>query len=355
MRLLFTSLLISLLSVVTSANKKTQYKDFLLSDNAVWALTADGEISVIDLASKKVRRTIKNDVAVTHLAKDRTGAIVIVDKANQLKTYNKATGSWQPMQTIKHKMFGLVFDSQNRAYAVTDKGIQELATGEIYFSKLSRLDNQTMHEDRWEGLSCFHMDKDNNIWVGFDFGEWGGKLFIFDTGKKTFVKPTLDELDERLYPVQSFSEDSTFVYVSAAMSHMMTSGSISRFKNFQETLLFESKAHLSEPVKVGTGTEMYTIHGEGIQSLVCSSYDNAMYFASQNGIFRGEVPRGPIEAQHWQHIATNDVGAKKSSPKAVLVPHNINKIASLKKNTLVFLAQFDGIGILENGRVTMLN
>jgi hypothetical protein len=257
---------------------------------------------------------------------------------------------------LTNTVFGLVFDGQNRAYAITDKGIQDLATREIFFSKLSRLANQTMHEDRWEGLSCFHMDKDNNIWIGFDFGEWGGKLFIFDTGRKTFVKSILADMEERLYPVESFSEDPTAVYVSAIMNHMMTSGStISRFKNFQETLLFESKSYWSEPVQDGTRKLKYMIQGEGIKSVSYSPYDRVLYFASQNGIFRGEVPDGLTEARHWQHMAINDVEAKNSSPKAVLVPHSINRIAAVKKNTVVFLSQFDGIGIFENGRITMLN
>ncbi|GAB3756103.1 hypothetical protein [Spirosoma pomorum] len=347
-------LLISLLSIVNPVQAQVQYKDFLISDKAIWVLTTGGEVRIIDREHKKVTKTIRNDAAITHLAQDRQGTIFVADNVNQLKTYNEATDSWQIRQTLTNTILGLVFNSQNKGYAITDKGIQDLATGQLYFSKLSRLANQTMHEDRWEGLSCFHMDKDNNIWVGFDFGEWGGKLFIFDTDKKTFIKPILADIEERLYPVQSFSEDSTSVYVSAATNHMQTSGTISRFKNFQETLLFDNEAHWSEPVKVNTGTEMYTIQGEGIESVVYSPYENVLYFASQNGIFRGNIPSNRTEAQHWKKIATSSSELTTAPAGITIVPHNINKIAAVKKTTLVFLSQFDGIGILENGHVTML-
>jgi hypothetical protein len=347
-------LLIPLLSIVNPVQAQTQYKDFIITGNSAWVLTSEGKISVIDLVSKKVSKTIKSDVAITHLAQDRQETIVVADNLNELKTYSDATGSWQIRQKLANKVFGLVFDSQNRGYTITDKGIQDLATGQLYFSKLSRLANQTLHEDRWENVSCSYMDKDNNIWVGFDFGEWGGKLFVFDTDKKTFVRPIMAELDERLYPVESFSEDSTSIYVSAAMNHMQTSGTISRLENFQETLLFDSEAHPGKPVQVGTRTEIRVIQGEGIESVVYSPFDNVLYFASQNGIFHGRVPAGLTEAKHWQQIATTNISAQNSLPKVVLVPHNINKIASVRENTLLFLSQFDGVGILENGRVTML-
>jgi hypothetical protein len=211
-----------------------------------------------------------------------------------------------------------------------------------------------MHEDKWEGLSCSYIDKGNNIWVGFDFGEWGGKLFIFDTNKKTFVPPSLADMEERLYPVESFSEDSKSVYVSAAMNHMMTSGSISRFENFRETLLFASKGQWSEPVQTNTGSERYIIDGEAVHSIRFNPYDNALYFASQNGIFRGMPTDNLSDPKKWQQIATTNARFLKSLPEVALVPHNIIKIAAVKKNTLVFLSQFDGIGILENGHVTML-
>ncbi|QKZ13345.1 hypothetical protein [Spirosoma sp. KUDC1026] len=348
-------LLISLLSNLTPVQAQVQYKDFLLSDKAIWVLTTGGEVRIIDHKYKKINKTIRDDAAITHLARDRQGIIVVADNLNRLKTYNEATDSWQIRQTLTNTILGLVFDSHNRGYAITDKGIQDLATGQLYFSKLSRLANQTLHEDRWENVSCFHMDNDNNIWVGFDFGEWGGKLFIFDTHRKTFVKPILADTEERLYPVASFSEDSTSVYVSAAMNHKMTSEStISHFKNFQETLLFVSKADWKKPVQVDTEVAVPTTQGENIQSVSYSPYDNALYFTSQNGIFRGTLPDNLSTPQHWQQIAMTNISAQNSSSKAILVPNSIDKIAVVKKNTLIFLSQFDGVGILENGRVTML-
>jgi hypothetical protein len=99
---------------------------------------------------------------------------------------------------------------------------------------------------------------------------------------------------------------------------------------------------------------MYTIQGEGIESVVYSPYENVLYFASQNGIFRGNIPSNRTEAQHWKKIATSSSELTTAPAGITIVPHNINKIAAVKKTTLVFLSQFDGIGILENGHVTML-
>jgi hypothetical protein len=97
-------LLVSLLSILTQVQAQTQSKDFIITGNSAWVLTYEGKISVIDLASKKVSKTIKSDVAIVHLAQDRQGTIVVADNVNQLKTYNDATDSWQIRQTLTNTM-----------------------------------------------------------------------------------------------------------------------------------------------------------------------------------------------------------------------------------------------------------
>lgn len=348
-----TLLFVSLLSIITPTNTKAQYKDFVLANSSIWGLTADGKINVIDRKSKTSTKILTNGIEITNLAKDRTGAIVIVDKNNELKKYSEVDNSWQPVKTLKNKLFGLVFDSHNRGYAITVNGIQDVATGKIYFAD-SSLNHQVNYRDGWRNIKAFHIDKANNIWVGFGFGEWGGDIFIFNTDQKKFVTLSLDEFKIMLHPIQSFFEDSTSIYASTGLQHMMTSGEITQFKDFRATVLFESDSHWSKPFKVGKETLQELVGGEYIGPAAFSPYDNAIYFYSQNGLFRGDRSKNLAYSQNWKKIATPRLKWSSGQPDAVGSPMNVIKLVATGKSSLVFLSQHDGIGFFDNGRVIMV-
>src|SRR5690606_29864490 len=115
-------------------------------------------------------------------------------------------------------------------FSITEKGIQNLATNKIYFNSKS-LNNQIQYKDKWDKPYCGYIDKNDVIWLGFGYGEWGGNLFAFETNKKKFLDLSLDDFRIELFPIKSFFEDSTSVYISAGLQHMMTSGIIVKMDN----------------------------------------------------------------------------------------------------------------------------
>jgi len=85
------------------------------------------------------------------------------------------------------------------------------------------------------------MDDHNRIWIGFGYGEWGGNLFVFDTGKRRFLRPKLYDYRITLNPVQSFAQSDKNVFMTAGMAHFTTHGSIVAFDDLSARVVLSSE------------------------------------------------------------------------------------------------------------------
>ena len=109
------------------------------------------------------------------------------------------------------------------------------------------LNKQFDYKGKWFATPCFHMDKNDNIWIGFDYGEWGGDLAIFNTTLQKYEIPKINDFSIELSPVTSFFEDSTSVYISGGLSHMMSSsGLIAKFSDLNSNVIFKSESYWKE-------------------------------------------------------------------------------------------------------------
>ncbi|QKZ13346.1 hypothetical protein [Spirosoma sp. KUDC1026] len=342
------AILLLCVNITHAQYKYRYYKDFVQVDNTIWALTTEGTVKIISLTNRKTLRTIINDQAITYITKDRKGTVMLLDRSNQIKTYNEDTGSWKTRQTIEQKLFALAFDSQNNGYAITDKGILNLKTRELHFSKIPQK-YFLFPEDSWDRVTCSYVDKDDIIWVGFYLGEWGGgKLLLFNTDTKTFSEPILHKDTKVLPPVQSLFGDSTTVYASVSWSN----GSVIHFQDFRATVLFESKNHWGKPF--GKYKIQESIEGEHIGPATLSRYDNSIYFGSQNGIFRGNRSKDLANVKNWKKIVSPTSNWFIGQPISFDSPMNVAKIVATGKGKFVFLSRLNGIGFFDNGRLTMI-
>ena len=139
------------------------------------------------------------------------------------------------------------------------------------------------------------MDQRDRIWIGFDYGEWGGDVFAFDTRKQTFIRLTIDGVQMNTNPVNSFCEDSQSVYMSGGISHMMlTHGSIIKFKDQTgSTFLLSKNRETSEKVtfdgpdgKKKSETWVTWKGGHQIGPVAYNPTDGCLYFYSQHGFSR---------------------------------------------------------------------
>jgi hypothetical protein len=223
--------------------------DIIVAQNYIWRLTAAGKLKLYNVSDGKAAdNKVSNSAKIIMLVKDAAGVPVIADKKHDIKRYHAAGNDWETIGRYDSSLFGIVFDSRNQCYIITAKGIQDLATGKYYFTDHSNNFERTILT-RWAEPSAYYIDRNDNIWVGFDYGEWGADLLVFNTINKEFVKPDFQKVKITYYPVQSFFEDSVSVYVSTSLMHMDISGALIKFEDLKGSYVIKSESHLKDTSK----------------------------------------------------------------------------------------------------------
>ncbi len=330
---------------------KTNYNDIVLTDEFVCALTQSGSLTFFDKQTgKPITPNLDKNFDFTNISTDINGRLIVVDQKNNIKRLNHDNKTFELIGTTELKLFYVLFNSKNECYVITEKGIESIKTGKIYFSDKS-LNHQIRYKDKWGKPYCCFIDRTDKIWLGFGYGEWGGNLFIFETLKNKFTSPILDNFNIALWPVKSFFEDDTCTYLSSGLQHMMTSGTIIKFKNMKASTLFNSESKYSE--SIGKDSVRTMIDAEYIGPTTYNKYDKSIYFYSQNGFFKGNVSKDLSKIDNWTNILKPKLHWIYGQPDAVGSPMNVYKILIIDNNRFVFLTQNDGIGYYDGQNLAM--
>ncbi|AWA31134.1 hypothetical protein HYN48_14110 [Flavobacterium magnum] len=344
-----------LLFLVISFNIDAQINtDFVVYNDQIWSLTKDGKIDVFDYKNEtKVENLISYSDTIYIITKDKNNIPIIIDNKNAIKKYDNQTKSWSKIYNYIKKPLGVLFDKENNCYSITEKGIINLKSGKTYFSNKS-LNHQIHYNDNWSRRALtFFMDKDDNIWIGFGYGEWGGDIFIFNTKSKKFIVPELGKFEIELYPVKSFFEDENYVYLSSGLAHMSTSGCIVQFDKFHASFFFKSE---SEWQKVsGDENKPKYIPAQYIGPATFNKYNNSIYFYSQDGIFKGDVKKNLSELKDWENIIKPNLQWKVGQPDAVGSPMNVSRITIIANDKFVIQTQNNGVGYFNGKELILIN
>lgn len=329
------------------------YKDFIVTDKFIWALTSTGKIKLFDKSGNEVDKHVPNASEILLLAKDHAGNPVVADKANEIKRYDETHESWSLISKHSDNLFGFAFDRKNVCYLITESGIRDVKSGNVYYSKKSVNSQITYRENKWGKPYCYYMDRSDRIWLGFGYGEWGGDLFVFETSTGDFLTLQLDSVDNHLMPIKSFFEDSSSVYLSASVQHMATSGTIVKFDRLKAEPLLESGVFRRKQFKRSNPQAM--TDGEYIGPATYNEFNKSIYFYSQTGIHQGKKNADLSQNENWNIILKPKLRWKYGQPDAVGAPMNVLKIVCLDDDKLIFLSQHDGIGYFDGKELRMLN
>jgi len=341
-------LLILFLLFSNSGQAETQYKDILVLNNIVWALTSHGTIKLFDATNgKQIFKDISADTDIILITKDKTGNIVTANKRKEIKKFDQSKNAWEVIAKYDTEPFGIFINNKGSCFSITEKGIQDLTTNKFYFNSKS-LNHQIHYKDKWGKPYCNYIDKNDIIWLGFGYGEWGGNLFAFETSNKKFLDLSLDSFRIALFPIKSFFEDSTALYISAGLDHMMTSGIIVKIDNLKAETLYNSESHWLNQEKRDS-----MIDGEYIGPSTFNPYNNSIYFYSQNGIFLGDESKDLSKSENWTKVINPKLTWKYGQPDAVGSPMNVLKLCIIDKTKFAFLSQNNGIGFYDGQKIIM--
>lgn len=170
-------------SVKATAYKvlETQYKDFLFYKNDLYALTKGDSLAVIDTLNGNLKYIEKN---VKAIALDKKQNFIYVKDSYLLDFNTKAKIS---EDTIRGQLFNLMFDKENNYLVASSKGF--VYKDKIYKPGKTKFgQHQMLKADLgvYEA-DVYFIDSKNRLWIGFDYGEFGGLLTIFDLDTKQFI------------------------------------------------------------------------------------------------------------------------------------------------------------------------
>lgn len=338
------------LEIKEKKNSGNQYKDFAIVGERLWALTTDGKIVAFDAANgDPIPGTLVGDSAIIVLAKDKDDNIVIGDKSGAIKKFDRQTKVWTTLFKCENTLLAITFDSKNRCYLVTDKGIFDSSTKE-YFQPDSSQNHAIRQGVGWFKTPAVLTDRNDNIWIGFGYGEWGGELFIFNTANRKFIVPNLKDFSIVHSPIKSIFESKEDVFVTSGLMHFSTSGRIAKFSNFQSSLVFESEEHKKFP---NDSANAEVVGGEYIGPGAYNQMDNCIYFYSQNGIFKGDPKKDLTRIENWTKVLQPKLHWSSGQPDAVGSPMNVLKLTFISPERLVFVSQNDGLGIYDGKTLIM--
>ena len=354
-------LLIFLLLVkanTTHAQSTEGYKDFVITGKNVLLLTKRGQLKLINVASGESGTSIDTDAPAVALSADRQGNIVVGDTNHLLKAYDEKQKAWHQLTRYSGKFINIVFNSQNKCFLITDKGIVDVLSNTSYFpdSSLSK-NNQLRYTGSWFLPPVCFMDHQDKLWLGFNHGEWGGDVFAFDTRKRVFSPLQTDSLQMTMNPVNGFCEDQQSVYMSGGVSHMfLTHGSVARFTNGVATSVLQSRDRetpvemIIEDPKTGKKQKRTGNAWRGGHHIGPGAYNPAnksLYFYSQNGFFKGSLTADLSDIKQWENILKPTLTWTGGSPNAAGPAMNVLKMQFTADGTLLFLTEHEGLGIYD--------
>lgn len=324
------------------------YSDFVVDGNEVWLLTNTGQLKAVAVNSGKSLLYKLPDSGVIALARDRSGVITVATADQHIRQFNRHSQRWSVLASYPVEPTGLVFDSQNRCFALTGKGILDVDANKLYFPDSALyLNDQIRDHKTWFEMPTFLMDTRDRIWVGFGYGEWGGDVFVFDAVAKQFVKPQLNGYPINLNPVQAFVQTGREVFMATGMAHILTHGSIVAFDDLSAHVILDSKSHWT-PISANRRT---LDGGEYIGPATYNNRDKHVYIHSQHGIFRGNPADSLDSMSKWTLVIKPQLLWDGGQRNAVGPAMNVSKMQFTADGTLLFLTSLNGLGIYNANRI----
>jgi hypothetical protein len=338
-------LLVKLQTFFHAANVSTPVilggqQDLMLVKNRIWVLKTDGHIKVCNADGTEVGIKSVRGVRAKLIANN--GNDVIAQIGSEIRQWSSADSTWQTINKLPIDAFALLANSQRKIFAITKKGILDISTKETLLPTHGP-NHQRSIISTFERPSAYFIDNQDNIWLGFGYGEWGGNVFTYNTQQRKYIDLTFNDFIIELSPIKSFFQLQSSVGSSAGLQHMMNSGSITEFNKFSAKVVYDTNAEGDKLTKAKA-----IVNWSNMPYIGPATYDqeaHCLYFYSNKGVFKGDYSANLSKLSNWQKLFEPKLHWRYGQRDAVGSQMNVLKMLSLGKNKLVLLTQNDGVGI----------
>ena len=326
----------------TADAQASSYRDLIVVKNQIWALTNSNHIKVYKSDGSETKTPSLEGITAQLIANN--GNNVVAQVGTHIQRWNNTDSTWQTLGKLPATAFGLVVNSKQQIFAITDKGVFDATKGETLLPTSSP-NNQLTKLTSFSKPTAYFLDKEDNIWIGFGYGEWGGNIFTYDTQHHKFVNLRFNKFEIALHPIKSFFQLKSNVGVSSGLQHMMNSGAIVEFNNFDARLIYNTWSDRDTSKAERTFTPRNIPY---IGPAVYDSETDHIYFYSSLGVFKGKYGTDLSRITNWKMVFKPTLHWRNGQPDAVGSPMNVLKMLSLGSGKLVLLTQNDGVGFWDS-------
>ncbi len=320
--------------------QQTGYADLVINGSTSWLLTRAGSLEQANLRTMQATVIAPPQAPrLVAIAKDTANKLVVADSAGQIWQRDEQTRQWSIVATCPHASpYALIVDRHNQYLIIHPLGIWTSDTRGNYFPDDSLLLNKGVRGGmrttrQWEEKPVWLLDRKDQLWLGFDYGEWGGLLFVFNTHRHQLVQPHPGDFDLAFNPIVSITQAGQSLYLAGSMRHMLTQSHIARVTKLTATTVFTSEPCWDHVA----GRESALVHGQSISLLAFSPSDNQLYACIDGAIVKANVTNRSAHLDRWTQVIPN-------SPTA---SDRLVRMAFPPTGQLVLLYRNRGLGLFD--------
>jgi hypothetical protein len=332
------------ISIDTLVNGGYDYSDFIMFDQGILVLSEKGELFYWPYDSQRVSRLKVKRENISAIASGVAQNLYAVAQKKTVYKYD-SSGKENRVGTSDSIIHLIRVNSKGDVFAITSYGIYSIRDQVNYFPD-SLLNDPFTVDKYWDEPSTAWLDSADNLWIGFDYGEWGGNIISFDTRSRKFNKISVDTAIDYLNPVQSiFPGPDGITYATCGMMHVGLAGGILLIdKNFQCKIIYD-KFEMSFGLQDSIDTGEYI--GPGAFS---HSSGNILYY-SDLGFFYAKYENDIFcKSFFYKPKLTWTSGQRLAVGSAM----NVRKIHFIDHKKFIFLTRKNGVGYINQNRLTFL-
>lgn len=341
--------LLPLLLAGTAPKPPTAARELIVVNQQLWCLTAAGKIVVYDTRGARQNLPAVQQVTARHIAND--GPDVVAQIGTRLQRWRSSTGTWQELGALPVPVYALAASSAHQVYAVTPKGVWDIRHNTFHLPAASP-NSQIRPGKEFSAPDTYFMDAQDNLWLGYGYGEWGGNIFTYSTRSSQFVALKFNNFPITLSPIKSFFQLKEEVGVSSGLQHMMNNGAIATFRDFSAQPVYNSEKDIDITSQESRWQSISELPYIGPATYEAGS--GQIYFYANKGVFKGKAGSDLSRLRNWQLVFTPKLHWRNGQRDAVGSPMNVLKMLSLGGGKLALLTQNDGVGIWDGTSFKLL-
>lgn len=338
-------------SIVES--KHENYNNIRTIDGELFALGTDKTLVKLDFENKEIIDLLTG----VECFDSYFGELVYADTSGQVNTFNLKTKRTKNL-TIQEDQIIHITSLDSAIYLLTKTKLLNLLTGMECSLRDSPRYNYHFSLGYRPEPYVVESDDSGNIWMGYNYGEFGGELLVFNTRKNQFDSLISNDFAPGAYGIESIVPAKSRTLITFGEGHSLHNGMMeiigrtAEIRLLQLDSLVEVQIENDVVLKLNDRTEIGP-----------ATYDpklNQVYFYSEGRIMMNELSEDISNLENWRVSADlnefNDLGFRTKDLELedhFEIAFQITELIFLGSNLFAIRTRENGLAVYDNGTITL--